>query len=845
METQPLGKTEDRHLDGTPEDVAILYSWANLEGAKYRDFSANRREYRAQMRHRAAEQLRLMELRAQFDAEAAAVQAEFEAAAAHAQADAATVKLAAMPAGQPESDQNSLEAEVEIKRHASLREAALQARKATAERLEAARRAEAAALADSIARLEEREIAEARASAMRQAAQYADAEPRTRQKKSTPPTPPLPGKISDPYGPQPVPEGEYFERPGTPVSELTPNRFRQQREYIEKSTGAVLPPFRSSSVSPVPQPDRRVEDRREQRTRPTPVVAPPATPPPATDVSLLTHAPAEIPKQPHPRPVPDRSYVPPARDLHRRDENGAGSPHREDARWAQQEPRGRVVIPSMPYPDSHWSGSASPVHRVSAPPAEVVSRIPQPDSDGRHSPAVPSPKSDPFGRQTDTPVANRRPLSESPSADPRPRENSGQTAAAHPSANSASAVQTPAPQVQEEQQDIWGVPWEKANALTAGAQPSWSRNTQRPEDSSGPAWIYSAPQPSARAGEQSDASPTPVAGETLQHSREQVASRWHALKGVFDPKDSQNGVQNGVQNGTRSPRISSADPAPTTFARVYPSQAQAERQSTRQEKHNIPFVVVFSLTGGVGKTSLVATLGRTLSSLGEKVLLTDTISHGLLPFYFGASELHAGMVRTFLPPIGSTDAPIHIFSCDPGRDPRRGTQSHWPEDDPGEAMVDDLVAKSQCANRVLLDVDPSCAWLLGRLARLKPTILVPLAADMNSVISLQAVERCFNGMQDAAGSRLRPFYLLNQFDASLPLQLDVREALSQQLGDRLLPFVIRRSAAVSEALAEGMTIVDYDPTSEVVRDYLCVADWLRADSAPTEPGLSNMRWSER
>ena len=75
-------------------------------------------------------------------------------------------------------------------------------------------------------------------------------------------------------------------------------------------------------------------------------------------------------------------------------------------------------------------------------------------------------------------------------------------------------------------------------------------------------------------------------------------------------------------------------------------------------------LAVFSLAGGVGKTSLVATVGRSLSSLGEKVLLTDTTSHGLLPFYFGASELRQGTVRTFSPPSGSTDAPIYLVSYD-------------------------------------------------------------------------------------------------------------------------------------------------------------------------------------
>src|ERR1700712_4377554 len=55
---------DDQPSGDMPEDVAILYSWANLQGAKYRVFSASRREYRAQMRRRAAEQLREQELQA-------------------------------------------------------------------------------------------------------------------------------------------------------------------------------------------------------------------------------------------------------------------------------------------------------------------------------------------------------------------------------------------------------------------------------------------------------------------------------------------------------------------------------------------------------------------------------------------------------------------------------------------------------------------------------------------------------------------------------------------------------------------------------------------------------------
>jgi hypothetical protein len=59
---------DDQPSRDVPEDVAILHSWANLQGAKYRDFSASRREYRAQMRRRAAEPLREQELQAAAEA---------------------------------------------------------------------------------------------------------------------------------------------------------------------------------------------------------------------------------------------------------------------------------------------------------------------------------------------------------------------------------------------------------------------------------------------------------------------------------------------------------------------------------------------------------------------------------------------------------------------------------------------------------------------------------------------------------------------------------------------------------------------------------------------------------
>jgi cellulose synthase operon protein YhjQ len=333
----------------------------------------------------------------------------------------------------------------------------------------------------------------------------------------------------------------------------------------------------------------------------------------------------------------------------------------------------------------------------------------------------------------------------------------------------------------------------RSNPLSArdGAAP-----TSQPSDQAAPAWLYGS-NPAGRPASQASS-----VAHTLQSSREKVASRWFALKGVFEPE----------------PQVDAA-------------------KRPRRNDASTPMLAVFSLAGGVGKTSLVATLGRALSSLGEKVLLADTTSHGLLPYYFGATELKPGVVRTFSPPSGSTDAAIHLVSYDV--EPGGGNSAAQ------ETISDEMTNSAAAAQRLVVDLNANSGWLIRRLNHLPLTVLVPLAPDMNSVISLQTVERYFEGVQAREGRVPLPYYLINQFDPSLPLHLDVREVLRRQLGERLLPYVIRRSPAVSEALAEGMTVVDYQPDGSATEDYLNVAKWLRSTSAPAAQAFRTTRWSER
>jgi cellulose synthase operon protein YhjQ len=293
----------------------------------------------------------------------------------------------------------------------------------------------------------------------------------------------------------------------------------------------------------------------------------------------------------------------------------------------------------------------------------------------------------------------------------------------------------------------------------------------------------------------------PAPDESLQGSRDRLTSRWFALKGVF--------------SGNAPP------------AEVVPATPTSRA----------PVLAVFSLAGGVGKTSLVATLGRALSARGEKVLLVDTAAFGLLPFFFGARDQRPGVLRTFTPPGVSGDAPIQMLTIDP--------DTLGPENAPQESLTQEISRNSRSTSRIMVDLATASGAITRRILRMSPTILVPVIPDMSSVVSVGSIDAFFQRNVGASGQPIMPFYILNQFDPSLPLHLDVREVLREQLGDRLLPFALRRTPAVSEALAEGMTVVDYAPNSTVAEDFGTLAGWVKSLAAPATNGFRGVRWSER
>ena len=240
-----------------------------------------------------------------------------------------------------------------------------------------------------------------------------------------------------------------------------------------------------------------------------------------------------------------------------------------------------------------------------------------------------------------------------------------------------------------------------------------------------------------------------------------------------------------------------------------------------------PVVGIYSVAGGAGKTTVSANLAKSLCSLGEQLLLVDASGRGLLPFYFGATELRAGTRRFVAPGV---NAPI--------------IQTITADNVTGEWLSGEVKPLMSGSQRTIFDLGPLCGSLLPTIFNMCTVVLIPLLPDLNSIVTVAAIESFVN----AHSTGLKPptvFYLFNRFDEQSINDQQAREVVARQCGNRLLPTTLRHDWTLTEALHGGISASDHTPGSELSHDYLELALWVRR-VAPLSPAmLLPGRWSEQ
>ncbi len=239
---------------------------------------------------------------------------------------------------------------------------------------------------------------------------------------------------------------------------------------------------------------------------------------------------------------------------------------------------------------------------------------------------------------------------------------------------------------------------------------------------------------------------------------------------------------------------------------------------------HIPTIFVTSTMGGVGVTTIAATLGHCLAKVGDHVAIAESETSLVLPFYFGARGDQEGQLLQFiLPGCKNTLRVVKgieriVSKSSPSSSPAAGAENQ---------LLERVREAAELSTRFVFDASSLCLEDLLAATKKPQKILIAIVPDFACTLSVLALEERLNAKLANSQQTDRPFYVFNKFDHEMALHRDIEALLKTHVGNRLLPVLLRRNESVSEALAKGMTVVDYCASAGISQDFQQLAEWAR------------------
>lgn len=246
-------------------------------------------------------------------------------------------------------------------------------------------------------------------------------------------------------------------------------------------------------------------------------------------------------------------------------------------------------------------------------------------------------------------------------------------------------------------------------------------------------------------------------------------------------------------------------------------------------------VAVISPKGGVGKTTLSVNLACALAGNGLAVRMVDLDPQNAVRLHLGAElddangHIHQTLRQSnwYFTEYDSAYGVSFIPYGKASEGERIALEAHLAQTP--QWLHDNLLALGHDPDGItIVDTPPGPSVYAQQVLSIANLVLVVMIPDAGSYATLNSIEEMLDyycaGRRDYYGS----YYLLNQFDAHRPLNLDIQSVMQDALGGRLAPCPIRRDECLSEALAFQQPVHSYAPYSQAVDDLKRVSAWLLA-----------------
>ena len=230
-------------------------------------------------------------------------------------------------------------------------------------------------------------------------------------------------------------------------------------------------------------------------------------------------------------------------------------------------------------------------------------------------------------------------------------------------------------------------------------------------------------------------------------------------------------------------------------------------------------VSIVGAAGGVGVTTVAATLARQLVKEGGRCGIYDMAPESLLPLFFGNQQI-AGNHHRFAGLHSVLEPSIRFLSPDVFA-ALEGAVS--PEtSNPLEKLARHFAHEF---DHIVFD---AAREDLPHVEGVKVYVAIP---DVGSVLGMQRLMSEWTHTRPAANT----ICVLNRFDNSLALHQELRCWYEERFTEVV---TIDNNHSVPEALAEGATVVDWAPHSDAAGDFTRLAGCVRR--APQDTSLANL-----
>ncbi len=251
-------------------------------------------------------------------------------------------------------------------------------------------------------------------------------------------------------------------------------------------------------------------------------------------------------------------------------------------------------------------------------------------------------------------------------------------------------------------------------------------------------------------------------------------------------------------------------------------------------------IAVANQKGGCGKTTTAINVSAALAATGRRILLIDLDPQGHASFGLRASNLPTDKsiyyVLTDNPEKKrSLDSCIATVSRNFDIVPSTIQLSTLEQEFKGkEDAVSELYRVLSSSplpyEYIIIDCPPSLGFLTFNALRAADQVIVPI--DM-SAFTLMGVGKLL-GMLELIKTKIGHVPRLNAlgtlFDIRTTYSQSVLEEVRAFFGDQMFQTVIRLNVALKRAVSEGVSIIDFDKTSNGAKDYTALCyETLRLD----------------